>query len=129
MYILLVHVSEFKCLLICTMAKRHVFVDTETSTPKRIDTDGINWEYCILCQENGTGLQCPYAVKNSNVTTGSGYKSLAEQLVSFNELGKMPINVDIKQLDDGDGIEATLTRHHAGWHKSCHLKFNQTKLE
>ena len=41
----------------------------------------------------------------------------------------MPIDVDIKQLDDGDGIEATLMRHHAGWHKTCHLKFNLTKLE
>ena len=41
----------------------------------------------------------------------------------------LPIDVDIKQLDDGDGTEATLMRHHAGWHKTCHLKFNQTKLE
>ena len=41
----------------------------------------------------------------------------------------MPIDVDIKQLDDGDGIEASLRRHHAGWHKTCHLKFNLTKLE
>ena len=41
----------------------------------------------------------------------------------------LPIDVDIKQLDDGDGTKATLMRHHAGWHKTCHLKFNQTKLE
>ena len=109
MYISLVQVSEFKCLLIFTMANRHVFVDTETPTPKRIDTGGINWEYCILCHENGTGLQCPYAVKNSNLITGGGYTSLAEQLASFNELGKMLINVNIKQLDDGDSIEAILT--------------------
>ena len=61
--------------------------------------------------------------------TGSGYRSLAEQLISFNELGHMPINVDIKQLDDGGGIEATLARYRTGWHKSCRLKFNQTKLE
>ena len=111
------------------MAKRHVLVDIETPTPKRIDTGGINWEFCILCQENGTGLQCPYAVKNKKMITGSGYRSLAEQLISFNELGHMPINVDIKQLDDGGGIEATLARNRAGWHKSCRLKFNQTKLE
>ena len=45
------------------MAKRHVLVDIETPTPKRIDIGGINWEFCILCQENGTGLQCPYAIK------------------------------------------------------------------
>ena len=38
------------------------------------------------------------------------------------------INVDIKQLDDGDGTEATMMRYHAGWHKTCHLKFNLTKL-
>ena len=41
----------------------------------------------------------------------------------------MPIEVDIKQLDDGSGIEATLAKHHAGWHKSCRLKFSQTKLK
>ena len=37
----------------------------------------------------------------------------------------MPIDVDIKQLDDGDGIEATLMRHHAGWHKT----FNQNNYK
>jgi len=33
---------------------------------------------------------------------GNGYKSLAEHLISFNE------------LDDGSGIEAKLERYHAG---------------
>ena len=33
----------------------------------------------------------------------------------------MSIDVDIKQLDDGDGIEAMLMRHHAGWHKTACL--------
>ena len=93
-----------------------MLVDTETPTPNRSDTIGIiNWELCILCQENVTGLQCPYA--DNKVIIGSGYKSIAEQLTSFNELGHMPISVDIKQLDDGGGIEATLMRHHAGWLK------------
>ena len=41
----------------------------------------------------------------------------------------MPIDVDIKQFDDGYGIEATLMKHCAGWHKTYRLKFNQTKLE
>ena len=40
----------------------------------------------------------------------------------------MPIDIDIKQLDDDDGIEATLMRHYAqgqiqdsekGGHSSC----------
>ena len=92
----------------CKMAKWHVLVDTELKIPtaKRIDTGGINWNFCILCQKDGTGLRIRYA-------------SLAEQLINFNELGHMQIEVDIKQLDDGSGIEATLAKHHAGWHKSC----------
>ena len=77
-------------------------------------TGKIYWDLCILCQENGTGLQCPYAVKNSKASVGSEYKTLVEQLTNFSELGHMPIDVDIKQLDDGDGIEATLMRCHAG---------------
>jgi len=112
------------------MSKRHILVDCETTAPKRISINTkLNWDFCILCQENGTGLQCPYAVKTNQTSVGSGYKTLAEQLTNFSELGDMPINVDIKQLDDGDGIEATLMRHRAGWHKTCRLKFNQTKLE
>jgi len=102
-----------------------VLVDTDTPTPKRIYAGGINWEFCILCQENGTGLQCPYAVKNNKIMIGSGYTSLPEQLIiSFNEIGYVPINVGIKQLDDGSGIKAILVKHHAGWHKYCHLKLN-----
>ena len=105
-------------------------VDAETTTPKRVSiTSKINWNLCVLCQENGTGLQCPYAFKSNQASVGSGYKTLAEQLVKFSELGHMPINVDIKQLDEGDGIEATMMRNHAGWHKICRIKFNQTKLD
>ena len=53
-------------------------------------------------------------------SVGSGYKTLADQLTNISH---MPIDVDIKQLDDGDGIEATLMKLHAGWHKTCHLNF------
>ena len=68
-------------------------------------------------------------IKNNKASVGSGYKTLVEQLTNFSELSHIPIDVDIKQLDDGDGIEAALMRHHAGWHNTCGLKFNQTKLE
>lgn len=39
------------------------------------------------------------------------------------------MNIDIERLDDGDGIEATMMKHHASWHKTCRLKFNETKLQ
>lgn len=90
-----------------------MLVDASSPTLKRAAI--INWKLYALCQENtGTALQCPYAAKGK---PGIGYKSLADHLTSFNELGQMPMNVDIEQLNEGDGIEATLMRHHAVWLK------------
>ena len=38
----------------------------------------------------------------------------------------MPI--DLRHLDEENGIEATLQEHKVKWHKSCHTKLNITKL-
>jgi len=40
----------------------------------------------------------------------------------------MLMNVDLEQLNEGDGLEATMKRYHASRHKTCHLKFNQTQF-
>ena len=32
--------------------------------------------------------------------------------------------MQMERLNDGDGIESTLTTHAAEWHKQCRLKFN-----
>lgn len=37
----------------------------------------------------------------------------------------MPMELNVNRLDDGDGVEATLRRHSAQWHKKCRLKFNK----
>ncbi len=37
--------------------------------------------------------------------------------------------IDVECFDDGSGIEATFTKNNAKWHKSCHTKFNTTKLK
>ena len=90
--------------------KRHMTVDMFTSPPKRAAIS-IDWDLCILCQEKtGEALQCPYAIKGDKL--GTGYKSLADHLISFSQLGHMPMTVDLQQLDDGNGIEETLTSHH-----------------
>ena len=36
--------------------------------------------------------------------------------------------MDLSRLDEGKGIEVTFTEQVAKWHKSCHTKFNITKL-
>ena len=109
------------------MAKCHVLIEPPTPKQRKV-TRTTNWELCCLCQEDtGAPLQCP--VNSLRASTVSGYVSLANHLSEFAELGHLLMNIDTARLNDGDGMEATLVRHNARWHKTCRLKGNQTKLE
>jgi hypothetical protein len=82
----------------------------------------------MLCQAKTIeALQCP--TKVNRVNAPSGYHSLACHILQFQELGRMPMDIDTQRLDEGEGIEATMVNHLAVWHKTCRLKFNQTKLD
>ncbi len=110
------------------MAKRHTLVATPPSKHLRISKP-TNWDLCALCQvDTGTALQCP-ANNNMSAPNVDGYVSLTSNLIEFAELGEIPMNIDIARLNDGDGIETTMRRHTARWHKACRLKVNQTKLK
>ena len=41
----------------------------------------------------------------------------------------MPMQIDLSQLDEGDGLENTLVRCKERWHKSCYDLLNSTKLK
>ena len=58
---------------------------------------------------------------------GSGYSSLAENLMEFYELGQLPIQLE--RLDEGQGIEMTTVANNALYHHSCRLKYKNTKLK
>ena len=66
--------------------------------------------------------------RSTTGSVGNGYKTLAEHLTRFHALGHIPIGLNIHSLDDGDGIEMTMTTRQAFWHKTCRLQCNQTKL-
>lgn len=84
-----------------------------------------NWNLCVICQEEkAEPLTCPSKSKRKDV--GSGYSSLAEKLMEFNELGQLPIQLE--RLDEGQGIEMTMVANNAQYHQSCRLKYNNTKL-
>lgn len=51
--------------------------------------------------------------------------SLAKDLIEFQELGRIPAELDQDRPDDGSGIEATVMTNRAQWHK---LKHNQSML-
>jgi len=90
----------------------------------------VNWDLCILCQEiKREVLQCPNESKRPD--RGAGYKSFADNLRGFVDLGEVPaaISQRLSTLDEGNGIEAALAVHSAKWHKSCRNLFNKTKLD
>ncbi|CAC5388314.1 unnamed protein product [Mytilus coruscus] len=72
-------------------------------------------------------LQCPSSAKQSD--TSAGYKTLSENLEQFNEINCLPTSLDLNQLNDGSGIQNTLIKSNAKWHKKCRLKFNTTELK
>ena len=87
----------------------------------------IDWNNCLLCQEvTSEVLRCPAESKCLDVGAGKGYSTLSSH---FSELNELPMPIDLRHLDEGNGVEATLRKNKAKWHKFCHSKFNITKLK
>ena len=86
----------------------------------------IDWKLCVLCQKRKEErLQCPANSKRTDL--GAGYKSLAENLLLFIDLGMVPFAISFEQLNDGSGVENTLLKNKALWHKSeLHLQARST---
>ena len=104
------------------------FKVADTTAASTAVADLINWEQCVICQDRKNEvLQCPANLLRADV--GSGYKSLAENLVKFRDLGQLPKTISLSALDDGQGIASTMLDHKAKWHKSCALRYNNTKLK
>ena len=73
----------------------------------------------MICQEDDEEpLTCP---KRKDV--GSGYSSLADNLIKLREL---PFSLE--RLDEGNRTEMTMINNEAQYHQSCRLKYNNTKL-
>ena len=72
-----------------------------------------NWFLCALCQkQTGEKLINPQKCTRKNV--GSGYCTLAVNLLKFQYLGAVPIGAPLANLD-GSGIESTLRKmRHVG---------------
>ena len=87
-----------------------------------------NWNFCALCEkETEEELVCP--LKSTRKNYSSGYKSLADNLQQFLEIGELPVQASLSSLDEGNRIEETLKRREAQWHKSCFNKCSTLKLQ
>ena len=113
------------------MASKLQIVDPEfqpTAGPSE-RVQPTDWTRCILCQEvTSESLQCP-AADTRLCAKGSGYLTLSQNILRFHNLHALPMPIDIRRLDDGCGIEQSLQKHKAKWHKLCSIKFNTTKLQ
>ena len=85
----------------------HGVAGTSSECPSK-----INWACCIICPTNSM---------RSNVW--AGYQSFADILPEFQSANALPKHtmVDPAELDEGNGISATLAEHSAKWHKPCRL--------
>lgn len=110
------------------MARQYKQVESDTQVSSSKSDCSIDWRLCILCQkETQEQLQCPANSKRKDI--GAGYKYVSENLRQFHEIGSMPVDIRLEQLDAGNGIEATLIENTAAWHKTCRNKISSLNLE
>ena len=87
-----------------------------------------NWNFCALCeQETEEKLVCP--LNSTRKTTARGTKVWQTIYSNLREIGELPIQASLSSLDEGNGIEETLKRPEAKWHKSCFNKCSTLKLQ
>ena len=96
-----------------------------------VERASINWTLCMLCQrKTSESLSQPWRGRGrgNSSAVGTGYQTFAVSIGKFNELGKIPLNVYPDQYNDGSGIEETLLKNKAAWHKTCRNQFSDYKL-
>ncbi|KAL5011366.1 hypothetical protein ScPMuIL_009917, partial [Solemya velum] len=87
-----------------------------------------DWSKCIICQtDTKDKLVCPSDATLSRIV--AGYKTIVDNLAAFDKIGYLPRTLNLAQLDEGHGIEASFRLHNAKWHDSCRLQYNKTELK
>eukprot|EP00794_Sanderia_malayensis_P016479 gene16479-18117_t len=59
----------------------------------------IDWRKCLFCKGISGNLQCPALSKRKD--NGAGYRTLVEDLLEFEKLGQLPLEISLETLDDG----------------------------
>ena len=79
---------------------------------------GIDWTLCIICQTN-TAEELRSPIHNPLEV----YNAFVQNFQEFKSLNSLPVQMELEE----DGL--TLMNHKAKWHKCCHQRFNNAKLE
>ena len=81
-----------------------------------------DWNLCIICGEGNGELRCPAdSLQNNGIEVYTNFLELVEK---FRQLNGLPVDVSF----EGGNIAQAFLRNKAKYHKTCHLKFAQSKL-
>ena len=85
----------------------------------------LDWNLCVIFQQDKPeSLKCPMNDPASSGEEVDVYSSFLANLVEFRDLNALPTSIGF-----GDSTSAAdFVANRASWHKSCHLKYNHSKL-
>ena len=101
--------------------------DFAMATPPAFD-----WTKCLFCQRTVRNWKTNCLADSKRADAGCGYRSLSETVQKYMQIGELPQDIlpFVHVWDEGDGMEATLTRHRACWHIKCRQRLvHGTRLE
>ena len=83
----------------------------------------MDWTLCVICQQTTSEhIKCPLNAPGSGEKSVP-YESFLNCANAFRELNQLPVPL-------AEGITVNdLTMNKGVWHKSCHFKFSQDRLE
>ncbi|KAG5873611.1 hypothetical protein JTB14_011753 [Gonioctena quinquepunctata] len=85
----------------------------------------VNWDRCVICQnDTGESLKCPLLAPGTSGGKTDAYKTFLRNVEHFRSFDALPVELSFEI----NGNASNFASHSASWHKSCHLKFNNSKL-
>ena len=93
----------------------------DSQGPSTSCTTKTDWKLRIISREDKAE-----ALTSKRTDKGSGYSSLAEHLIQFNELGQLSSTLPLEILDEGQGIEAAMIANKAQYHKKMQAEVHHT---
>ena len=85
----------------------------------------LDWNLCIICQENTMEpLKCPLHNPIARGDQTGPYELFLANVGQFRAFNALPTPI----FFEADESAASFAMHNASWHKSCHLKYNNSKL-
>ena len=86
---------------------------------------GLDWSLCIICQKDTTEpLKCPLHNPIASGDQTGPYESFLANVGQFRTINALPTPIFFEPHENAESF----AKHNASWHKSCYLKYNNSKL-